>query len=100
MDEISDEDYRQMSSGQRLAHVDAISRQVRQAHARYFLERNPWAMPADILLDWMRIVGIDKIVPPEELAYHTTDTPIIVNARSELKTVKGINIDGTDYSTR
>ena len=77
-DDLTIEDHRRMTPGQKWDLIGRTWQYVRQAHYYDFMQRNPWAYPNDVLMDWAIIAGIDKIVPADEFARRMADVPVIM----------------------
>jgi len=75
---LTTEDFRRESPGTKCKLIEEINASVRKVHYEDFMQRNPGAYPNDVLMDWGKIVGIDKIVPADELVRRMADVAIIV----------------------
>jgi hypothetical protein len=75
---LTTEDFRREPLSKKWGFLDEVNAYVRKVHYDDFMQRNPWAYPNDVLMDWAIIVGIDKIVPADEFARRMADTPLLV----------------------
>ena len=79
------EDHRRMPAAEKWRRMGIAREQVRDAHRRWFLQRNPDALDVEVWADWLRVNDCSPILAKamRDAAEKEADVPFIVEAKSE-----------------
>ena len=76
--ESSLEEERRLTPAEKFSLIWKAHAYIRKVHDEKFLRLNPRLHPVDAKVNWMRVTGVTPLVPMAELAFRTTDEPILV----------------------